>query len=1128
MLSLRFLVLFIHIVAVIVALGGSLFSTFALAPVLAEELEPPARIRVARRIVRRLGAIVLTSLAVLVVTGILNVLFIGGVSILLAIKLILVVVVIGLALYQYGSLGVQIWRLSAAGPSPEVADLQARFRRVGLTVGSIVLLIIYLSIGLTRGPARSSRRFAEGHGCHETKSRDELPDGWDGSPLSRFALGVVFTLSYGTGAHIVVRYLESVVRRVVECQRVRNPRMRRSCDRHVDRNSHRRATGAWRLAEKSLDGAAVIVGGLVAADGWAGQRGSRALQIHQRRIRHRIADRPLRLRHRNVLDKLLTACVYSIKIAAFALPVGMILFGVAIAIFMTTEPAGERLTQLPNESRRPHAKSPASRTPSAADRSSRAPAQSLRRQAWCAFGPHLLTRRRCRRASSKSSGPTATTIELNINGKPATLEIEPRVTLLRALREHLGLTGTKLVCDRGACGACTVHLDGKPVTSCMVLAIDARGHQVTTIEGLGTPANMHPVQAAFVEEDAQQCGFCTPGMVMSVAAALERNPAATTDEIKHATAGNTCRCGTYPHVFAAALKAVKPRTREPRTSDVATGHAQTRLSGQHARRHGRYSGRRTDAVAMGRTPVGRRQADAARRWTAESDGRRALHLRHRIARDALRRDPAQSVAARTHSQYRSVGGAASRGRARGACARRSRNPFRRTGSRSRRRDQFRYRRRRAQVDQGRLRNAAVRGRYGDAAKDSAPRVFGSGSNVGRTQALERRRRAEGTRELRRTRSRRPTRPPVQTHVCLETHGAVASFNAAGDQLTVWCSTQGVFSVRDDLAVYFSLPPDSVRVICEYLGGGFGSKFGATPEIIVAARLAKATGVPVKVMLPRADEHRSTGNRPNSEQKVRIGVDRDGKLTAIDLVQRGSGGIGGGAGSAGPFGSVYRCANIRTQETDIYTNAGPSSPMRAPGWPQGCFALELAMDEMARKAGIDRLEFRRRNSDNPVRAAEYEIGARAFGWAEKNEAAKSERPDQARRRRRVGRVACGRSVGPGGAGDRASRRQRRGARRHAGYRHRHAHGARDRRGGGTRAAGQSREVGNRRHAISFFGAERRQSERSVELARRAAGRGASQGQAVSDRRADSRRRAGRPRGGRRNDSRAHQSFARDFI
>ena len=160
-------------------------------------------------------------------------------------------------------------------------------------------------------------------------------------------------------------------------------------------------------------------------------------------------------------------------------------------------------------------------------------------------------------------GPDTTTIELNINGKPATLEIEPRVTLLNALREHLGLTGTKLVCDRGACGACTVHLDGKPVTSCMMLAIDARGHQITTIEGLGTPANMHPVQAAFVETDAQQCGFCTPGMVMSVAAALQRNPFARIDEIKHATAGNICRCGTYPHVFEAALQAIKPPVKAP-------------------------------------------------------------------------------------------------------------------------------------------------------------------------------------------------------------------------------------------------------------------------------------------------------------------------------------------------------------------------------------------------------------------------------------------------------------------------------------------------------------------------------------------------------------------------------------
>jgi xanthine dehydrogenase YagT iron-sulfur-binding subunit len=152
-------------------------------------------------------------------------------------------------------------------------------------------------------------------------------------------------------------------------------------------------------------------------------------------------------------------------------------------------------------------------------------------------------------------GPEAVNLELNINGAVRQVTLEPRVTLLEALRDHLGLYGTKLVCGRGACGACTVHLDDAPVTSCMILVADARGHRITTIEGLGSEASMHPVQHAFVENDALQCGFCTPGMIMSVTAALNRNPNANLDEIKRAVSGNICRCGTYPHVFKAALAA---------------------------------------------------------------------------------------------------------------------------------------------------------------------------------------------------------------------------------------------------------------------------------------------------------------------------------------------------------------------------------------------------------------------------------------------------------------------------------------------------------------------------------------------------------------------------------------------
>ena len=284
----------------------------------------------------------------------------------------------------------------------------------------------------------------------------------------------------------------------------------------------------------------------------------------------------------------------------------------------------------------------------------------------------------------------------------------------------------------------------------------------------------------------------------------------------------------------------------------------------------------------------------------------------------------------------------------------------------------------------------------------APKVFGSRSNVADPRVANFGDVARALREAAAVHEALYT-TPVQTHVSLETHGAVASWK--GDELTVWCSTQGVFTVRDDLAVLFDLPPDKVRVITEYLGGGFGSKFGAGAEVVIAARLARLAGAPVKLMLPRAAEHVATGNRPSSSQRVRLAAGADGKLTAIELVSHGSGGIGGGAGTSGPYSAIYPCANIRVEERDVYINAGPSSPMRAPGWVQGMFALELAVDELARKLKIDRLEFRRRNNTNPVRAAEFEMGAQRFGWAQKTAAARSSTERSGHLRRGVGVASC---------------------------------------------------------------------------------------------------------------------------
>jgi xanthine dehydrogenase YagT iron-sulfur-binding subunit len=146
---------------------------------------------------------------------------------------------------------------------------------------------------------------------------------------------------------------------------------------------------------------------------------------------------------------------------------------------------------------------------------------------------------------------------LSINGEERRVRAEPRTTLLSVLRDRIdpALTGTKLVCDRGQCGACTVLVDGEPVYSCLVLAADALGRAVTTIEGLGSPEELSALQQAFCEHDASMCGFCTPGFVVALSAFLEREPEADLEAIRAACSGNVCRCGTYPQVFEAALAA---------------------------------------------------------------------------------------------------------------------------------------------------------------------------------------------------------------------------------------------------------------------------------------------------------------------------------------------------------------------------------------------------------------------------------------------------------------------------------------------------------------------------------------------------------------------------------------------
>ena len=157
------------------------------------------------------------------------------------------------------------------------------------------------------------------------------------------------------------------------------------------------------------------------------------------------------------------------------------------------------------------------------------------------------------------AGPAPVAITLKVNGVTRTLQVEPRMTLAEALRGPLGLTGTKIACNRGACSACTVWLDGATVCACMMLAIEVGARSVTTIEGLASGSQLHPVQAAFIEHDALQCGFCTPGMAMSCAALLEHKTEPSAADVQAAISGHLCRCGTYPHVVAATLAASRAR-----------------------------------------------------------------------------------------------------------------------------------------------------------------------------------------------------------------------------------------------------------------------------------------------------------------------------------------------------------------------------------------------------------------------------------------------------------------------------------------------------------------------------------------------------------------------------------------
>jgi xanthine dehydrogenase YagR molybdenum-binding subunit len=249
---------------------------------------------------------------------------------------------------------------------------------------------------------------------------------------------------------------------------------------------------------------------------------------------------------------------------------------------------------------------------------------------------------------------------------------------------------------------------------------------------------------------------------------------------------------------------------------------------------------------------------------------------------------------------------------------------------------------------------------------------------------------------------------VHTHSALETHSLVVRWDS-DKKLTAWCSTQGIFSVRDELAEVFNLKPQDVHVITDYLGGGFGAKFGASAPGsrmgFIAGELAKIARAPVSLLLDRREEHLCTGNRPDSIQEVALGADAAGTLTAIKVQAHGTAGIGTGAGvGRNAFGIYTKCPNIRVESHDVFTNGGPGTAFRAPGHPQGAFALELAIDELADKLKRDPIDLRIAHNEHPVRRHQFELGRKQFKYDELRKRAEADRKKGTRVRHGVGVAA----------------------------------------------------------------------------------------------------------------------------
>ena len=564
---------------------------------------------------------------------------------------------------------------------------------------------------------------------------------------------------------------------------------------------------------------------------------------------------------------------------------------------------------------------------------------------------------------------------MTINGKSAALPDDRDAMLVDVIRDGLDLTGTKLVCGSGVCGACTVLLDGVPVASCLMPAQAASGKSVTTVEGIAAKG-MHPIQKAFMAHDALQCGFCTPGFIVEATAFHDRWRAANgtavppREEIGAALSGHLCRCGAYDGIFSAVAAACAGQfdgkdVQPPRVEAGAkvTGAAKYTVDIRH---DGQLEG-----VIL--------RSNAAHAKIVNLDLATALAISGVAAAVSLLGDdgvvrfvgaPIAAVAAKDRKtalaaidaiklSIQPLPAVVGLDDARGADA-----PI--------------------VFDKSSRKKA---GNVSEGAGGPAPwkgNLRGP-SNAFSQRAKKARNWIVGARETRDPLLVEATfRTPTQQHTCLEPHAAVARFD--GENLIVHVSTQAVFHLAELIAKRFGMAHDKVRVIADHVGGGFGSKASFGAETVAAIELARAAKAPVRVVFDRHEELSVTGYRPAAEMKIALLPSAEGALKALTFNAYADTGAATNSTLAGLARLIYPAEAKELADFDVVSNLPPGAPFRGPGGPPMAFALEQAVDEAALRLKVDPIALRRRWDTNPNRRRLYDWASNLDVWKKRGNAA----------------------------------------------------------------------------------------------------------------------------------------------